>query len=249
MATARIGVVLVNINPAYRQRELAFALERSEVQGLFLIPEFRSSNYVAMLQELIPELTQGPAENLHSSAFPLLRTVVIYDPADPMQTSRPSPGYTNWQEVMSAEALLAPDELEQAGEALDRDDPINIQYTSGTTGFPKAVVLTHCRGNIAHSKIPGHIRFVRAFPMTVTGKLQKVPHEGNGDYGWGGRRLISSGILGYFEWKRSNESLVRTGMGAFSARRRYRRARQRSHTVAGFRTGCVGDDSGNHGAR
>jgi len=143
MATARIGVVLVNINPAYRQRELAFALERSEIQGLFLIPEFRSSNYVVMLQELIPELTQGPAENLQSTAFPLLRAVVIYDPADPMQSSRPSPGFTTWQEVMSAEALLAPDALEQAAEELDRDDPINIQYTSGTTGFPKAVVLTH----------------------------------------------------------------------------------------------------------
>jgi fatty-acyl-CoA synthase len=56
LATARIGAVLVNINPAYRVRELAYALERSEVQGLFVIPAFRSSDYVAMLVELLPEL-------------------------------------------------------------------------------------------------------------------------------------------------------------------------------------------------
>ena len=64
IATARIGAVLVNINPAYRLRELAYALQRSEVNGLFVIPGFRSSDYVAMLVELIPELNNaGPADN------------------------------------------------------------------------------------------------------------------------------------------------------------------------------------------
>jgi fatty-acyl-CoA synthase len=143
MATARIGAILVNINPAYRQRELAYALQRSEVQGLFIIPTFRSSDYVAMLAGLIPELeTRSPAD-LHSKEFPFLKRVVLYTPEQPDQTDRPHPGFTLWQEVLMAGEDVSHEELEAVTATLDRDDPINIQYTSGTTGFPKAVVLTH----------------------------------------------------------------------------------------------------------
>ena len=142
MATARIGALLVNINPAYRTHELEYSLRRSEVEGLFLIPSFRSSDYVAMLCELVPELRSG-ATAVHSDAFPLLRRAVIYDPQRPEQTARPYPGFTLWQEVLEAGAGISQQALDAATAALDRDDPINIQYTSGTTGFPKAVVLTH----------------------------------------------------------------------------------------------------------
>jgi fatty-acyl-CoA synthase len=142
MATARIGSVLVNINPAYRTHELEYSLKRSEVQGLFLIPSFRSSDYVAMLCELMPELRSGGTE-VHSAALPLLRRAVLYDPSRPEQTARPSAGFTLWQEALAAGEQISPQQLEAATAALDRDDPINIQYTSGTTGFPKAVVLTH----------------------------------------------------------------------------------------------------------
>jgi len=143
MATARIGAVLVNINPAYRPRELAYALEKSEVQALFVIPSFRHSDYVGMLTELMPELASQDAAELKPAAFPALRRVVLYDPRDPMRTARPHPGFLLWSEALAAGAGVEPARLDALTASLDRDDAINIQYTSGTTGFPKAVVLTH----------------------------------------------------------------------------------------------------------
>ena len=142
MATARIGAVLVNINPAYRAHELEYSLKRSEVQGLFLIPSFRSNDYVAMLSGLVPECLSDGTE-MKSAALPMLRRVVLYDPSQPGQTVRPRPGFTLWQEVLAAGADISIQQLDAVTASLDRDDPINIQYTSGTTGFPKAVVLTH----------------------------------------------------------------------------------------------------------
>jgi fatty-acyl-CoA synthase len=142
LATARIGAILVNINPAYRPKELAYALERSEVQALFVIPAFRSSDYVTMLAELLPELGKA-GEGLNCAAFPHLRRVVVFDPAAPEDTARPLPGFTVWAEVLAAAEGITQAALEQASAVLDMDDAINIQYTSGTTGFPKAVVLSH----------------------------------------------------------------------------------------------------------
>ena len=143
MATARIGAILVNINPAYRLRELAYALERSEVQGLFAIPSFRTSDYVAMLVELLPELQQAQDNELQSDALPFLRRVVLYDPVNPEATQRPHPGFLIWPAVIQAGTAVDINTLDKITASLDRDEAINIQYTSGTTGFPKAVVLSH----------------------------------------------------------------------------------------------------------
>jgi len=140
LATARIGCVLVNINPAYRAQELAYALKRSEVQALFLIPAFKTSDYVAMLTEVVPELQQAAWA---SAELPQLRRVVLYDPARPLDTARPQPGFMTWGELLGAGHGVHPGALDEATAALDPDEAINIQYTSGTTGFPKAVVLTH----------------------------------------------------------------------------------------------------------
>lgn len=142
MATARIGVVLVNINPAYRSKELEYALQRSEVNALFVIPQFRSSNYINMLVELIPEINTSTTE-IATDSFPHLHRIVVYDPDNPSHTEVPASGLTVWQEVELAAETISQEELEQQTSSLDRDDVINIQYTSGTTGFPKAVMLTH----------------------------------------------------------------------------------------------------------
>lgn len=143
MATARIGIILVNINPANRKSELGYSLHRSEVQGLFLIPSFRSSDYVAILTELIPPLKTCFPEAIKAEDFPFLQRVILYNPADPENTVRPFSGFTLWQEVLRKAQTVTQEALDAVTTDLDRDDPINIQYTSGTTGFPKAVVLSH----------------------------------------------------------------------------------------------------------
>lgn len=143
MATARIGAILVNINPAYRPKELAYALRRSEVQGLFVIPSFKSSNYVEMLVELMPELQESRTGDIKSMELPALRDVVLYDPKNPSATERLYLGFTLWSDLIDKGGLISTEVLDKLTASLDRDDAINIQYTSGTTGFPKAVVLSH----------------------------------------------------------------------------------------------------------
>ena len=165
LATARIGAILVNINPAYRRGELAYALQRSEINGLFVIPGFRSSDYVAMLTELIPELKDaGPAE-IGNRGLPALRRVVVYDPAAPEQSKRPYPGFTTWMDVLAAGNAIPARQLAAVTDSLDMDDPLNIQYTSGTTGFPKAVLLTH------HNILNNAWFSARAMHFTATDRL------------------------------------------------------------------------------
>lgn len=142
MATAQIGVILVNINPGYRKRELSYALKQSEVQGLFVIPRFRSSDYVGMLLEVIPELKHETTE-IDTKTFPHLSRIILFDPLDAPNTVAPAPGFTLWQNVIAADENIAHSDIKDHRAALDRDDVINIQYTSGTTGFPKAVMLSH----------------------------------------------------------------------------------------------------------
>jgi fatty-acyl-CoA synthase len=96
-----------------------------------------------MLTELLPELAQSSGTALSCESLPALRRVVIYDPASPAETQRPQPGFTTWAEVLAAGNGTETHALDAATAALDPDDAINIQYTSGTTGFPKAVVLSH----------------------------------------------------------------------------------------------------------
>ena len=142
MATARIGAILVNINPAYRKSELTYALQQSQVQGLFVIPGFRHSDYVGMLIDLIPEL-EHHAPRIASKTFTQLSRVILFDPSDADNTAAPAPGFTTWQSLIAAGVNVTQAELQKRTAELDRDDVINIQYTSGTTGFPKAVMLSH----------------------------------------------------------------------------------------------------------
>ncbi len=143
MATARIGAILVNINPANRTKELEYVLQRSEVQGLFLIPNFRSSDYISMIEELIPDLKTNDPYNWKSDKIPSMKTIVVYDPESPDKTKSSLKGVIKWQDMIGKGIKVSKEKLDTITYSLDRDDPINIQYTSGTTGFPKAVILTH----------------------------------------------------------------------------------------------------------
>jgi fatty-acyl-CoA synthase len=133
---ASIGVVLVTINPAYRSFELRYTLEQSDVVALFLTDEFKSSNYYATFGETCPEIAQARDGEVSCAIFPKLRYAIAIKPNAPE-------GYLAWNAMIEAGRKITDNELDTIAKKLKAGDVINIQYTSGTTGFPKAAMLTH----------------------------------------------------------------------------------------------------------
>ncbi|HXP95796.1 MAG TPA: AMP-binding protein [Telmatospirillum sp.] len=135
-AAAKAGLILVNINPAYRLHELEYVLNKVGCRALVLAPSFKASNYLQMLQSLVPELADCPAEALRSARLPELRVVI-----------RTGDERTDGMLNFSGISTLATDDhrrrLMETKASLQFDDSVNIQFTSGTTGKPKGATLTH----------------------------------------------------------------------------------------------------------
>jgi fatty-acyl-CoA synthase len=135
-ATAKAGLVLVNINPAYRRSELEYALNKVGCKALVLAPSFKTSNYIEMLDNLAPELARSAPGALAAAKLPALQHVIRLG-------AETTPGTVNFDTLLQTASANALAELAALGATLQFDDPINIQFTSGTTGLPKGATLTH----------------------------------------------------------------------------------------------------------
>ena len=135
-ATARAGLIMVNINPSYRRSELEYVLDKVQCSALILAPAFKSSDYIAIVRDVVPAIHHARPGALQSERLPHLRHVIRL-------------GDERTDGMFNFSALLAPPTGEQLAhlarveEGLQFDDPVNIQFTSGTTGAPKGATLTH----------------------------------------------------------------------------------------------------------
>ncbi|XRG80563.1 AMP-binding protein [Rossellomorea sp. GAMAL-10_SWC] len=135
-ATGKMGGVLVTVNTNYRTAELEYLLKQSDSTTIILMDQYKDSSYIEMLYEIIPELKGAVPGELHSSRLPFLRNVIVLG-------EKKYPGTFSWNELISMAKNTSDIELDKRIARMSPYDVINMQYTSGTTGFPKGVMLTH----------------------------------------------------------------------------------------------------------
>jgi fatty-acyl-CoA synthase len=144
-ASAKIGAVLATVNTYYKAHELQYLLKQSDATTLFLAEGFKDVNYVEIIKTLLPELSESDPGTLSNSKLPYLKNIVSLD-------DQHRPGMFTFNEIESLSEKVSLDALKEREASLDPHDTINMQYTSGTTGFPKGVMLTHQNiVNNAHS--------------------------------------------------------------------------------------------------
>ena len=135
-ATTKIGAVLVTVNTAYKIHEAEYLLRQSDTHTLVMVDGWRDSNYAEIINELCPELQNTkPGRPLHCRRLPFLRNVIT--------VGFRQPGCLTWEEAMQRSENVPVEEIRRLAAAVDKHDVCNMQYTSGTTGFPKGVMLTH----------------------------------------------------------------------------------------------------------
>ncbi|MGO1060380.1 AMP-binding protein [Planococcus sp. FY231025] len=135
-ATGKMGGVLVTVNTSYQASELEYLLRQSDATTLILGEEFKGSNYIDILNTVCPELQDAPKGDVKSEKLPHFKRVILMG-------ENSYPGIYTWSEFEAFASGVSDAELEERFSSMDPDDVINIQYTSGTTGFPKGVMLTH----------------------------------------------------------------------------------------------------------
>lgn len=135
-ATGKMGAVLVTVNTNYRTKELEYLLMQSDSTTILLMDVWKDSSYIDMLYEIAPELKDSEPGKLKSSKLPYLKNVIVLG-------DKRYPGTYSWNDIIKLGETVSDNELNARMELLEPNDVINMQYTSGTTGFPKGVMLTH----------------------------------------------------------------------------------------------------------
>ncbi|MCT6513461.1 AMP-binding protein [Bacillus subtilis] len=135
-ATAKIGAVLVTVNTNYQAHELDYLLKQSDAAALIIMDSYRGTSYPDIVSSLIPELQEAKPGQLKSERYPFLKTLIYIG-------NKRLAGMYHWDDTEILAKTVTDAELEERMNSLDKDNVINMQYTSGTTGFPKGVMLTH----------------------------------------------------------------------------------------------------------
>ncbi|WP_182070570.1 AMP-binding protein [Bacillus haynesii] len=141
-ASAKTGAVLVTVNTNYQLSELEYVLKQSDATTLILMESYRGTSYIDILYKLIPELKESEPGKLASERLPFLKNIILMG-------NKRHPGMYLWDDLLKLSGSVSEKALDRRMERLEEHDVINMQYTSGTTGFPKGVMLTH--SNLANN--------------------------------------------------------------------------------------------------